>query len=202
MREDEYSHKGIDRMTQIDRTVIDGNEFRRKFDKATDNPLVNRALYNAAKEVLYDRSGTLYESMYWIDGDTGKVITKFDSMGKIRRLTGEKHKLKVEYGEAVIKKVSKFENIVTIHNHPNSTAPSTEDINSAFIHNYRVGFTVSHNGSVYKYTVDELIDTLLYEQYFGAYLYQNPGAEIVNAQIEAFRKIAVNAKINVFEVLV
>jgi hypothetical protein len=202
MREDEYSHKGIDRTAQIDRKYIESNEFRRKFDNATSNSAVNKTLYDSAKEMLYDRSGTHYESMYWIDGDTGKVIVKFDSMGKTENLRGESHELKVEYRESLLKKLTAYKNIITIHNHPNSTAPSSEDLNSAFIHHYTIGYTVSHNGCLYKYTANELIDIELYDQYVGAYIYQNPYADVVNAQLEAYRKLSYNLNISVIEVTV
>jgi hypothetical protein len=93
--EDELSHKNIERKLQINSTVIESAEYRRLFDKATLNPAVNKTLYKLAKEILYDRSGTAYESMRWIDGDTGKIIAAFDDMGKIPELIGDEHKYKV-----------------------------------------------------------------------------------------------------------
>jgi hypothetical protein len=52
MSEDEYGHKGIDRTVQVDKTIIESNDFRRKFDNATDNRVVNKTLYTSAKEIF------------------------------------------------------------------------------------------------------------------------------------------------------
>jgi hypothetical protein len=92
--EDEYGHKGIDKETLIDRVVIEGNDYRRKFDNCTANKEVNKALFDSAKEILTARSGTRYESMRWIDGNTGKIVAAFDSMGVLPRLTGKNHEYK------------------------------------------------------------------------------------------------------------
>jgi hypothetical protein len=130
MREDESSHKGVDRTTQIDKSVIDSNDYRRKFDNATDNPVINKTLYDSAKEILENRSGTRYETMHWIDGDTGKIIIKYDSMGKDKKFSGEKYEFKVDYGKSILSKLAGHNNIIVIHNHPNSTAPSAGDFNN------------------------------------------------------------------------
>jgi hypothetical protein len=199
VREDENSHKNIDRATQIDKSVIESNEYRRKFDNATDNPKVNKLLYESAKEILFDRSGTHYESMYWIDGDTGKIITKFTIMGRTSGLMGKDHELKVEYGENVYHKIKDIHNIITIHNHPNSTAPSAGDFNSAFKHNYSLCFVITHNGRVFKYNSDEAISDIIYEKYWQYYI--DLKYDDLEAQRKAIEKLSQNADIMFSEVL-
>jgi hypothetical protein len=200
MREDEYSHKGIDRAAQIDKKLIESNSYRRKFDMATDNPQVNKTLYDSAKALLYDRSGTRYESMRWIDGDSGDIITEFDSMGRLPELTGKDHELKVSYGDSVLHKLKGHNNIVVIHNHPNSTAPSAGDFNSAFLHGYSLGFVVTHNGRVFKYTSNESISDILYAKYWQRYVDQH--YDDVEAQKKAIFDISRNFNITFEEVLV
>jgi proteasome lid subunit RPN8/RPN11 len=198
VREDEYSHKGIDRGAQIDKNLIESNEYRRKFDNATDNPKVNKVLYDLAKEMLFYRSGTRYESMRWIDGDTGEVIYKFDSMGNIPELTGADHELKVEYGENVLHKLSGHNNIIVIHNHPNSTAPSAGDFNSAIKHGYSAGFVVTHNGRVFKYTSNQQISDSVYDITWQKY--HNRGYDEIEAQIMTLRQFMRDADITYEEV--
>jgi hypothetical protein len=199
VREDEYSHKGIDHATQIDKKMIESNEYRRKFDNATDNPKVNKSLYKAAKEILYDRSGTHYESLYWIDGNSGEVIAKFDKMGKTPELTGVEHELKVEYSESFLRKLIGYTNIVVIHNHPNSSAPSAGDFNSAFKNSYTTGFVVTHDGRVFKYVSHESISDLIYARYWQRHAEISKNA--VDAQKKAIADLSRNFNISFEEVM-
>jgi hypothetical protein len=199
VREDEYSHKGINRATRVDKKLIESNEYRRKFDNATDNPKVNKVLYNSAKELLSDRSGTRYESMRWIDGDTGEIIAEFDNMGKIPDLTGTDHELKVEYGDNVLLKLKGHNNVVTIHNHPNSTAPSAGDFNSAYKHGYAVGFIAAHNGRVFKFTSNQQINDSAYDIIWQKYC--NRGYSEIEAQIMTLEQFIRDADITFEEVL-
>ncbi|MDR0903006.1 MAG: hypothetical protein LBM59_00020 [Ruminococcus sp.] len=198
MLEDELGHRGVDKAALIDRAVIDSNDYRRKFDNATDNPKLNKALYDVAKILLYDRSGSLYESMYWLDGITGEIITKFVSMGRIPKLTGKDHELKVEYSDGLLKKLRGHTNVTVIHNHPNSTAPSAGDFNSACIHNYTMGFVAAHDGRLFKYASNELINSNIYEKYWREYV--EDYFEEVEAQKLAIDKIAQNSDITFEEV--
>jgi proteasome lid subunit RPN8/RPN11 len=198
MREDENSHRGIDRETQIDKNIIDSNDYRRKFDNATENPVINKILYDSAKEILEDRSGSRYETMYWIDGDTEKIITKYDRMGKTQNLFGEKYEFKVDYGKNILAKLKGHNNIIVIHNHPNSTAPSAGDFNSALNHNYHTGFVVTHNGRLFKYSSNQEINDTIYDYYWQGF-YKELNNE-VEAQIKAIEKIARNSDIYFEEV--
>jgi proteasome lid subunit RPN8/RPN11 len=200
VREDEYSHKGLDRKTQVNRAYIESNEFKRKFDNATDNPTVNKVLYDSAKEMLYDRSGTRYESMRWIDGDSGKIIAKAEYMGKQDKYKGEAYEERVLYDDNKLKRqLSGHNKIITIHNHPNSTTPSTSDLNSTAKRGYSVGFVVTHDGRLYKYTAEEEINHKVFDMTMTKYI--NDGYNVNEAQILAYENISNNTKINVKEVL-
>jgi hypothetical protein len=194
----ELSHKGIHRETQINKAMIESNEYRRKFDNATDNAKVNKVLYESAKEMLYARSGSRYESMRWIDGDSGEIIACYDNMGNIPELTGNEHELKVEYPDSLIQKFSGHNNIIVIHNHPNSSAPSVGDFNSMFTHKYKIGFVVTHDGRVFKYTSQEEINSVIYYKYWQRYIGQH--FEEIDAQIMAINDLSRNFEITFEEV--
>ncbi|MDR0986465.1 MAG: hypothetical protein LBL98_02055 [Ruminococcus sp.] len=193
MREDEFSHKGIDKAAQINKTIIKSNEYRRKFDNATDNPKVNKTLYDSAKEILFDRSGTRFETMYWIDGDTGEIITKFEKMGNTPELSGEDNELKVLYPDSVLHKLTGHNNVIVIHNHPNSTAPSAGDFNSAYLHGYSLGFVVTHDGRVFKYKSFNRIENSTYQAYWEEFI--GSGLEEVDAQLSTIEKFESNLDI-------
>lgn len=54
---------GRNKDTLVNKTCIDSGEYRRKFDKLTENSEVNRVIYVKAKEMLIHRSGTSLEDM-------------------------------------------------------------------------------------------------------------------------------------------
>jgi hypothetical protein len=49
---------------------------------------------------------------------------------------------------------------IIIHNHPNSTAPSAGDFNSAFSHGYTLGFVAAHDGRLFKYASQQEINEI------------------------------------------
>jgi hypothetical protein len=198
VREDELSHKGIIRETMIDKPYINSNQFQRKFDYATDNEKVNKLLYSIAKKILIDRSGTRYESMYWIDKVKGTIITKFERMGKEDKYKGTEFEFRVIYDETCLKKLDDNQRIITIHNHPNSTAPSPNDLNSAYLRKYDIGFTISHDGGLYRYICREPIDEMMFDRYMTKYL--NEHYDWNTAQILAYKSLSRNINIEVKEI--
>lgn len=188
----EYQRYGRNKSTLVNKTYIDGGEYRRKFDKATDNPAVNKALYDSAKKALKHRSGTELEDMYWLDGDTGEVL--YSALDNTDERT-------IEYTEKIKSVIGKNRDkkIVTLHTHPSSMPPSIEDFNSCFRHGYHMGFVVCHNGKVFKYSADECVSTSLYEMYIQRFL--DNGLNEFDAQKKALEKIMENHAIDFEEVL-
>ncbi|MBQ9696084.1 MAG: hypothetical protein IJV58_06635, partial [Oscillospiraceae bacterium] len=70
----ENQRYGRNKDTLVNKTYLESGDYRRKYGSATGNPDVNKVLYTCAKEALKHRSGTVFEDMYWIDGDSGEVI--------------------------------------------------------------------------------------------------------------------------------
>ena len=72
----EEQRYGRNKDTTINHAYISSGEYRKKFDKISDNKKLNKLLYQLAKSMLEHRSGTLYEDMYWIDAETATVVAK------------------------------------------------------------------------------------------------------------------------------
>lgn len=72
----EEQRYGRNKETVINYAYINSGEYRKKFDKISDNRKLNKLLYQLAKTMLKHRSETLYEDMYWIDAETAKVVAK------------------------------------------------------------------------------------------------------------------------------
>lgn len=152
----EQQRNGRNKNTTINHTYINSGEYRKKFDNITDNKVINRIIYQKAKEMLNHRSGTLIEDMYWFDGDNGKIVAS---------VLDETVKEGIVYTKSVNRAILGKDNLITAHTHPNSLPPSISDINSAVRNGYKTGIVLCHDGKVFKYSASEEISENLYNMY-------------------------------------
>ncbi len=186
----ENQRYGRDKSTLVNKTYIDSGEYKRKFDNATDNPKVNKTLYDCAKKALKHRSGTELEDMYWIDESTGKIIAQE---------INAKEKRSILYSENTRKVVKNNSNLIAIHTHPSSMPPSAADFNSCYRNQYKLGIVACHNGKIFAYTSLEEISEQLYNMYISYAV--SGGMSEYDAQIEALTKLKENLKIDFWEVV-
>ena len=185
----ENQRYGRNKSTLVNSAYIESGEYRRKFDNLTPNDEVNRVLYSKAKEMLKHRSGTLYEDMYWIDGDTGDIIAS---------ALNEQNESAVAYSNAVKRAIRNKDNLIAIHTHPHSMPPSIADFNSCCKNNYRQGIIACHDGKILCYTAWEMIDEGLYKSYVAKFV--KKGYDEYEAQINALKAIKRNVIIDFWEV--
>ena len=148
----EYQRYGRNKATLVNKSYINSGEYRNKFDAITDNVIVRRVLYAKAKEMLLHRSGTMLEDMYWIDGETGDVVAS---------VLNETMESMVRYPESVKKAIKGKNSLIAMHTHPHSMPPSIEDFNSAFVHQYRKGIVLCHDGMLYIYIAEQEVPVKL-----------------------------------------
>lgn len=130
---------------RIDRKQIASAGYQNKFDALGENQRVTRSVRAKAKEILRHRSGTNYEDLAFIDAKTGKsYINKSYDKASSARPSRDMNK--------VLKNADDY-TIIGIHNHPNSTAPSIDDIRAAVSRKYKYGLVAGHNGTIFKYTI-------------------------------------------------
>lgn len=96
--------------------------------------------------------------MSFIDSLTGKFLTRTD-------YSVERQCIPSKQMMDMVKKAEP-NTIIAIHNHPNSSAPSLDDINSAWRKKYKYGIIACHNGNIYKYEIlgeynKDIVDSLL-----------------------------------------
>lgn len=185
----ENQRYGRNKDTLVNKTYIDGGDYRRKYDNATENPEVNKALYDCAKSALKHRSGTIFEDMYWIDGDSGEVILGVTDSTLPRGIA---------YTDRIRNAIEGKTNIVTLHTHPSSMPPSASDLNSCFRNQYRIGFVACHDGKVFAYQVNELVNERVYNMYIQRFVGQ--GYSEYAAQIAALERLAESCEFKVWEV--
>lgn len=185
----EEQRPGRNKKTAVNKAYINSGAYRRKFDELTDSDSLNRLLYQLAKKMLDHRAGTKFEDMYWIDIDTEDIIAEETTM------TVEEE---IIYSKATIKAIGEHDNIITIHTHPSSSPPSAGDLNANFSHEYQAGVIVCHNGDVYLYASDEMID----DDYFSLTIaeYLNQGYNEREAHKKAIEEMCDKFDINVKEV--
>lgn len=185
----EYQRYGRNKETVINSTYINSGEYRNKFDKITENTDINRILFTKAKEMLRHRSGTMFEDMYWIDGDTGKIISSSLNEQSTERIVYTPALKKALYGRT---------NLITMHTHPQSMPPSVEDFNSAFAHNYRSSLVICHDGTIYAYESKQEIQPSLQKLYIEEYI--ESGYTEKEAQLKGLEEIKRNYDIDFWEV--
>lgn len=185
----ENQRYGRNKSTLVNKTYVDSGEYKRKYDSATDNKEVNKSLYDCAKKALKHRSGTAFEDMYWIDGETGRVMLSVTDSADERTIT---------YTDRIKKCIQTNNNVVTIHTHPSSMPPSIEDFNSCANNGYAKCFVACHNGVLYGYHSNEMINQKLYNLYIQKYM--NGGFSEMEAQVKTIKKLSQSFDINFWEV--
>jgi len=186
----EFQRYGRNKSTIVDSNYVSSGEYRRKFDKITDNPDLSRLLYSKAKEMLLHRSGTLYEDMYWIDSEVVRVIAKE---------TNSFEEEQILYSESINRAIEGKEHIIAMHTHPCSMPPSIADFNSVEEHGYSLGIVLCHDGKVFGYKSNEKIRKLMYELYVADY-YKQTNDEY-EAQIMALTELSETYEIDFWEVI-
>ena len=160
MEEQRY---GRDKSTLINHTYINSGTYKRKFDLIANDKELSRLLYKVAKQMLEHRSGSKFEDMYWIDLDTLQIVAKEVNCPVEKRII---------YSSETEKVIRIYENLLTMHSHPNSFPPSIDDLNSNFERDYRIGLIICHNGKIYMYSANEWINEKYYKLVVEGYLKQ------------------------------
>jgi hypothetical protein len=146
--EKEYGVEYGDGVLTVDRAELRKPSWRNKFSKEISDKKVRRQVVKYSRKAVIDNSGTKYESMYLLDGDTGKLIASIDN-------ENDKIEEGVCYTDDFKEKLKAAQdskcNIIAIHNHPGGYPPSIDDFRKAFENGYSKGFVIGSNGQVYSY---------------------------------------------------
>lgn len=144
INENEEQKSKVITKAKINEQYINSLEYRKQFDNLTDNAEVNKTIYECSKNMLKHRNGTMYEDMYFIDKNTGKIIASSTKINK---------ESEVGYNKEIKKALSNYDmsQIIAIHNHPSGMPPSAGDFNAALKNGYYEGYTIGHDGSIIRY---------------------------------------------------
>lgn len=133
--------------TVINTSEISSAGYRRKFTNITGENKISRVLWENALDMLDHRSGTKYEDLAFVDSKTGdaKINKNYDKENTASPSTSMKKMLRD----------AEPHSIIAIHNHPGSSAPSYPDIRACKDRKYKYGLVACHDGTIYRYSVDE-----------------------------------------------
>lgn len=187
--ENEGQRYGRNKDTVINHTYINSGGYRRKFDFISNSSELNRLIFQLSKKMLEHRSGTKFEDMYWIDAACRAVIAEE---------TESCFEEQIVYSNGIRSKIQKYDNLITLHSHPNSYPPSINDLNSNFINHYGLGIVVCHDGKIFKYASNQEIREGYYKMVVEKYL--KKGYNEYEAQIEALEELVTKFDIMVKEV--
>ena len=131
--------------TLVVRKNILSPEYRRHFDEFGENANVTSVMCRKSREILSHRTGTLYEDLVFIDSATGRCKVQKNYNVKQQVIPTKAMKEMVTSNPPYT--------VISIHNHPQSTVPSIDDLDSCYKHKYKYGVIACHDGNAFKYSI-------------------------------------------------
>lgn len=125
--------------------LVNSKVYHDKFEGLTGRKVVDEAIYKQAAAMLEHRSGSPYEDIAMLDARTGEILAEnATASGDMKFRSG----LTEKQSKSLHDKGKKFE---IIHNHPNSSIPSSNDIRWLYKRELAMASTiVGHDGIVYR----------------------------------------------------
>ena len=143
--------------------LVNSYRFHKKFEGIVDSKAVCESMYTESMKILKSRNNTPYEEIVALDARTGKLLVKNTKAvdDEIIQACG----FLDSETEFLNSRKTPFE---VIHNHPNSSFPSSADIRKLFEREWQSGSTIiCHDGTVYRIgklkqmeSIDQYIETI------------------------------------------
>lgn len=150
----EIEQSNYNRSTYIDRNFIFSDRYIEAIKSLKLNKYCTQKILEAARAMTTHHHGDKYEDLYFIDSKTNKMLFRTDY---------RENEQEVLPTLAMKKMARESENIISIHNHPTNSIPSSTDIFTCFCISYEFGLVICHNGTIYKYSTLDEINTALYD---------------------------------------
>ncbi|MDR3316098.1 MAG: phage minor capsid protein [Coriobacteriales bacterium] len=142
---------------EVDYDVVNSQAFHKKFEGLTEfSRPVREAAYKQSGRLLRETNGKPYERAIVINAKTGAfVLDTFEH---------ETVKFSVGFTEKEFRKMAAEPNgVLVLHNHPNGSRPSPQDIITNAKNDFiKGGMTIGHDGYVYYFASDNLEVEKLY----------------------------------------
>ena len=186
--------KALNQTTLISQQLFKTNDYSKKIFSLVDNIKESRAINKCAKEILLHREGTLFEDLGFYNIAKKKLLINKSYDYYKDGISACKPNKKMRK----MLKASNDGDIIGIHNHPQSGAPSVEDILSARDRSYKYGIVLCHDGKLYKYSVKKSFEDVANAEFYLARLdravYNNDEKKIAQA-IEKLEKLGIDMEV-------
>ena len=100
--------------------LLKSSQYRRKFEKISENTKRNQTAWKISKRMLEHRSGSRYEDLAFIDSVTGKSI--------VNENYNMESKAKPSRAMSKMLNDANHKTVIAIHNHPGSSVPSLANL--------------------------------------------------------------------------
>jgi hypothetical protein len=133
-----------DTLNAVNWTRVKSPEFRKAFDAITDDSKLNALLHSESLRILEHRNNTDFEDLVIINRTKHVVVgrsTNATEAGSARYTEDLKRR--------IVRAQTAGDELVALHNHPNSYPPSYHDIASVKGHGYSKSLAIGHNGDLY-----------------------------------------------------
>jgi proteasome lid subunit RPN8/RPN11 len=131
--------------TSIVRQDIYSPDYRRHFNEFGENANATSVMCEQSRNMLTHRTGTKYEDMAFIDSRNGRC--------KVQKGYNVENEVRPTQAMKEMVRESPPNTIIAIHNHPGSTVPSIQDLDSCYKNQYKYGIIPCHNGNAFRYRV-------------------------------------------------
>lgn len=136
---------GICDMGHVNLELVNTKKYHDKFEGLVKNKMVSESIYKEAMEILESRNNSFYEEIVAIDARTGKRLVKNTSAVNMWEHS-------CGFSAAEEERLNSWKTpFEVLHNHPNSSYPSKDDIKKLFDREWQRGSTIIyHDGTVYR----------------------------------------------------
>lgn len=170
--ESNKKRKSLNQNTLVPQGMLTNSNYQKRIMDLVGDVKESRGIYKCAKEILSHRNGTLFEDLGFYNTKNNKLLfnKSFDYYKDgVSACKPNKRMRKM------LKKANENE-IIGIHNHPQSSGPSLADIKKARERRYKYGIVLCHNGQIYKYSVDKDIN----DEFAASFYLANLGTAVYN----------------------
>lgn len=173
-------------------------DYKKSFNALGEDEKLTYKIYRKALDMLKHRDGTEYEDLTYIS-------SKPNSDGIYQSFTNRTLKQKNSvFANDVMKDFiasSEKDTVIALHNHPNGTVPSLDDLKSA--RKYKYGLIIGHNGKIFKYSVASDVSNQTLKkadielEFLNRYLYDTSKdhKDHIAAKIEQLRELGVGFEV-------
>lgn len=135
----------IRQATKVNDSIVSSGRYEKSMASLVGDR--GKVFTDSARKALAHRDETVFEDLYAINLDTGKRVSVRNSRTPKAVIPSQGMKTSIQ------KWANKGQRFAMLHNHPESSIPSMEDIRAIRDRGAEFGIVACHDGSLYKYSI-------------------------------------------------